>query len=95
MTSQVSIKVTNEIPHLEAHFLRNLDKIRIVMLGYWVEAGDIFVGKLKPQFMKELSYASEDRLLHAILGIQVSTSNNTYHKFPIGGRGLFIDVWWI
>ncbi|PHT59674.1 DNA-directed RNA polymerase subunit beta [Capsicum baccatum] len=95
VTSQGPEKVTNEIPHLEAHLLRNLDKNGIVMLGSWVETGDILVGKLTPQVVKESSYAPEDRLLRAILGIQVSTSKETCLKLPIGGRGRVIDVRWI
>ncbi|KAF3669731.1 hypothetical protein FXO38_07463 [Capsicum annuum] len=55
VTSQGPEKVTNEIPHLEAHLLRNLDKNGIVMLGSWVETGDILVGKLTPQVVKEPS----------------------------------------
>ncbi|KAJ4699514.1 DNA-directed RNA polymerase subunit beta [Melia azedarach] len=70
VTSQGPERITNEIPHLEARFLRNLDKKGIVMLGSWVETGDILVGKLTPQTAKESSYAPEDRLLRAILGIQ-------------------------
>nr|YP_010158165.1 RNA polymerase beta subunit [Cyrtophyllum fragrans]QRG30256.1 RNA polymerase beta subunit [Cyrtophyllum fragrans] len=95
VTSQGPERVTNEIPQLEAHLLRNLAKIGIVMLGSWVETGDILVGKLTPQVVKELSYAPEDRLLRAILGIQVSTSKETCLKLPIGGRGRVIDVRWI
>jgi DNA-directed RNA polymerase subunit beta len=95
VTSQGPERVTNEIPHLEAHLLRNLDKNGIVMLGSWVETGDILVGKLTPQIVKESSYAPEDRLLRAILGIQVSTSKETCLKLPIGGRGRVIDVRWI
>nr|YP_010231273.1 RNA polymerase beta subunit [Passiflora xishuangbannaensis]QSV37342.1 RNA polymerase beta subunit [Passiflora xishuangbannaensis] len=95
VTSQGSEKITNEIPHLEAHLLRNLDKNGIVMLGSWVETGDILVGKLTPQMAKESSYSPEDRLLRAILGIQVSTSKETCLKLPIGGRGRVIDVRWI
>nr|QFZ96525.1 RNA polymerase beta subunit [Diabelia spathulata var. spathulata] len=95
VTSQGPERVTNEIPHLEAHLLRNLDKKGIVMLGSWVEAGDILVGKLTPQIVKESSSAPEDRLLRAILGIQVSTSKETCLKLPIGGRGRVIDVRWI
>jgi DNA-directed RNA polymerase subunit beta len=95
VTSQGPERITNEIPHLEAHLLRNLDKNGIVMLGSWVEAGDILVGKLTPQMAKESSYAPEDRLLRAILGIQISTSKETCLKLPIGGRGRVIDVRWI
>ncbi|KAB1227623.1 DNA-directed RNA polymerase subunit beta [Morella rubra] len=70
VTSHGPERITNEIPHLKAHLLRNLDKNGIVMLGSWVETGDILVGKLTPQMAKESSYAPEDRLLRAILGIQ-------------------------
>nr|ASA38102.1 RNA polymerase beta subunit [Lobelia fenshamii] len=95
VTSQGPERVTNEIPHLEAHLLRNLDKNGIVRLGSWVEEGDILVGKLTPQMVKESSYAPEDRLLRAILGIQVSTSKETCLKLPLGGRGRVIDVRWL
>nr|YP_010163293.1 RNA polymerase beta subunit [Kotschya aeschynomenoides]QRI61085.1 RNA polymerase beta subunit [Kotschya aeschynomenoides] len=94
-TSHGSEKITKEIPHLEAYLLRNLDKNGIVILGSWVETGDILVGKLTPQIVQESSYAPEDRLLRAILGIQVSSSKETCLKLPIGGRGRVIDVRWI
>uniref|UniRef100_A0A2N9GTC8 DNA-directed RNA polymerase n=1 Tax=Fagus sylvatica TaxID=28930 RepID=A0A2N9GTC8_FAGSY len=83
VTSHGPERITNEIPHLKVHLLRNLDKNGIVMLGSWVETGDILVGKLTPQMSKESSYAPEDRLLRAILGIQVSTSKETCLKLPI------------
>nr|YP_009688950.1 DNA-directed RNA polymerase beta subunit [Paris japonica]QEL51581.1 DNA-directed RNA polymerase beta subunit [Paris japonica] len=96
VTSQGPEIITKEIPHLEAHLLRNLDRNGIVMLGSWIEAGDILVGKLTPQTANESSYAPEDRLLRAILGIQVSTAKETSLKLPIvGGRGRVIDVRWI
>nr|AVM82329.1 RNA polymerase beta subunit [Adenocalymma scabriusculum] len=92
VTSEGPERITNKIPHLEAHLLRNLDKNGIVVLGSWVETGDILVGKLTPQMVEESSYAPEDRLVRAILGIQVSTSKETCLKLPIGGRGRVIDV---
>ncbi|KAF8109198.1 hypothetical protein N665_0101s0027, partial [Sinapis alba] len=95
VTTQGPERITKEIPHLEGHLLQNLDKNGIVMLGSWVEMGDILVGKLTPQVAKESSYAPEDRLLRAILGIQVSTSKETCFKLPIGGRGRVIDVRWV
>nr|YP_009145253.1 DNA-directed RNA polymerase beta chain [Trillium decumbens]AKK32131.1 DNA-directed RNA polymerase beta chain [Trillium decumbens] len=95
VTSEGPERITKEIPHLEAHLLRNLDRNGIVMLGSWIEAGDILVGKLTPQTANESSYAPEDRLLRAILGIQVSTAKETSLKLPIGGRGRVIDVRWI
>ena len=45
--------------------------------------------------VEESSYAPEERLLRAILGIQVSTSKETCLKLPTGGRGRVIDVRWI
>nr|YP_009994042.1 RNA polymerase beta subunit [Corydalis inopinata]QNO35817.1 RNA polymerase beta subunit [Corydalis inopinata] len=95
VTSQGPERITNEIPHLEAHLLRHLDRNGIVMLGSWVETGDILIGKLTPQMMQESSCAPEDRLLRAILGIQVATAKETCLKLPIGGRGRVIDVRWI
>nr|QBC71790.1 RNA polymerase beta subunit [Drosera indica] len=92
VTSQGPERLTNKIPHLEAHLLRHLDKNGIVMLGSWVETGDILVGKLRPQN----SYCTpEDRLIQAIVGIQLSTSKETCLKLPIGGKGRVIDVRWI
>nr|AIY56222.1 RNA polymerase beta subunit [Neuwiedia zollingeri var. singapureana] len=95
VTRQGPERITKEIPHLEAHLLRNLDRNGIVMLGSWIETGEILVGKLTPQTANESSYAPEDRLLRAILGIQVSTSKETSLRLPIGGRGRVIDVRWI
>jgi DNA-directed RNA polymerase subunit beta len=46
-TSQGSAeKITKEIPHLDEHLLRNLDRNGVVRLGSWVETDDILVGKL-------------------------------------------------
>nr|QWZ47365.1 RNA polymerase beta subunit [Drosera peltata]QWZ47394.1 RNA polymerase beta subunit [Drosera peltata] len=92
VTSQGPERVTNEIPHLEAHLLRNLDKNGIVMLGSWVNTGDILVGKLTPQM--ESSYARDDRFVQSIAG-QIDTSKETCLKLPIGGKGRVIDVRWI
>nr|YP_010579942.1 RNA polymerase beta subunit [Hypericum monogynum]UZS76734.1 RNA polymerase beta subunit [Hypericum monogynum] len=93
VTSQRPERITNQIPHLEAHLLRNLDKNGIVMLGSWVETGDILVGKLTPQ--EDSWDARVDRLIDAVFGMQVSTSKETCLKLPIGGRGQVVDVRWM
>ncbi|WVZ87836.1 hypothetical protein U9M48_034411 [Paspalum notatum var. saurae] len=93
-TSQGSAeKITKEIPHLEEHLLRNLDRNGIVRLGSWVETGDILRANHR------ISHRSLRKalagLLRAIFGLEVSTSKETSLKLPIGGRGRVIDVKWI
>ncbi|WOH13728.1 hypothetical protein DCAR_0933239 [Daucus carota subsp. sativus] len=49
----------------------------------------------KYEIQTHVTSQGPDRLLRAILGIQVSTSKETCLKLPIGGRGRVIDVRWI
>ena len=58
VVSQGTKRITKKIPHLEAHLLWNLGRNEIMMLGSWIEADDILVGKLMPQALNESSYAS-------------------------------------
>nr|AEQ37105.1 RNA polymerase beta subunit [Ginkgo biloba] len=95
MTSQGPERITKEIPHLDAHLLRHLDENGLVMLGSWIETGDVLVGKLTPQKEEESLCAPEGRLLRTIFGIQVSTARESCLRVPIGGRGRVIDVRWI
>ena len=95
MTSQGPERITREIPHLDAHLLRHLDENGLVMLGSWIETGDVLVGKLTPQTTEESLCAPEGRLLQTIFGIEVSTARENCLRAPIGGRGRVIDVRWI
>nr|UDZ61124.1 RNA polymerase beta subunit [Limnophyton angolense] len=95
MTSQGPERITKEIPYLEDHLLRNLDRNGVVMLGTWVETGDILVGKLTPQADDESSYGPEDRLLRSIFDDGAAPTKETSLRLPIGGRGRVIDVRWI
>ena len=95
VTSHRSKTITNEILYLEDYLLQNLNKKGVVMLGSWVELENILVSKLMPQTAKESSYASGDRLLQVIFGIQISTSKETCLKLTIGSGGRVIDVRWI
>lgn len=95
MTSQGPERITREIPHLDAHLLRHLDENGLVMLGSWIETGDVLVGKLTPQTIEESLCTPEGRLLQTIFGIEVSTARENCLRAPIGGRGRVIDVRWI
>lgn len=92
MTSQGGEKFTREIPHLDNYLLRHLDKNGVVLIGAWVETGDVLVGKLTPQETEETLRAPEGKLLQAIFGIQVANSKENCLKVPIGGKGRVIDV---
>nr|ARV78214.1 RNA polymerase beta subunit [Aneura pinguis]WGO58389.1 RNA polymerase beta subunit [Aneura pinguis]WGO58475.1 RNA polymerase beta subunit [Aneura pinguis] len=92
VTSQGVEKFTREIPHLDNYLLRHLDQNGFATIGSWVETGDILVGKLTPQETKETSRAPEGKLLQAIFGIQITTSEETCLRVPIGGRGRVIDI---
>nr|AET45799.1 RNA polymerase beta subunit [Pinus roxburghii] len=95
MTSQGPERITREIPHLDAHSLRHLDENGLVMLGSWIETGDVLVGKLTPQTIEESLCTPEGRLLQTIFGIEVSTARENCLRAPIGGKGRVIDVRWI
>lgn len=57
VTSQTEC-ITNKIPQLKVHLLRNLDKYGIVTLGFWYRRLILsLIGKLTPQTVKEFSYA--------------------------------------
>nr|QWW92842.1 RNA polymerase beta subunit [Herbertus javanicus] len=92
MTGQGSERFTKEIPHLDNFLLRHLDENGIVLIGSWVETGDVLVGKLTPQETEETLRAPEGKLLQAIFGIQVANSRENCLKVPIGGKGRVIDV---
>nr|UPM51619.1 RNA polymerase beta subunit [Takakia lepidozioides] len=94
-TSQGPEKITREIPHLDSHVPRHLDRSGLVLSGSWVETGDVSVGKLTPQEAEESLRAPEGKLSQAIFGIQVATARETRPKVPPGGKGRVIDVRWI
>nr|YP_009339172.1 RNA polymerase beta subunit [Pelargonium spinosum]API85129.1 RNA polymerase beta subunit [Pelargonium spinosum]ARU80443.1 RpoB [Pelargonium spinosum] len=87
-------KITKKIPHIDRHFLRNLDKNGVVILGSWVEAGDILVGKLTPT-PEQVNLSPEKRLVEAMFDAPIGTTKQSCLKLPIGGRGRVIDVRWI
>nr|NP_569621.1 RNA polymerase beta subunit [Psilotum nudum]Q8WI24.1 RecName: Full=DNA-directed RNA polymerase subunit beta; AltName: Full=PEP; AltName: Full=Plastid-encoded RNA polymerase subunit beta; Short=RNA polymerase subunit beta [Psilotum nudum]AGC26785.1 DNA-directed RNA polymerase subunit beta [Psilotum nudum]BAB84208.1 RNA polymerase subunit beta [Psilotum nudum] len=93
ITNQGIEEITKDIPHLDSYVLRHLDSNGLVVLGSWVETGDVLVGKLTPQ--EDSLRAPEGKLLQAIFGIQVADTKESCLKVPIGGQGRVIDARWV
>nr|QPO89858.1 RNA polymerase beta subunit [Cephalotaxus hainanensis]ULU28341.1 RNA polymerase beta subunit [Cephalotaxus hainanensis]UPV70437.1 RNA polymerase beta subunit [Cephalotaxus hainanensis]UPV70519.1 RNA polymerase beta subunit [Cephalotaxus hainanensis]UPV72077.1 RNA polymerase beta subunit [Cephalotaxus hainanensis] len=85
--------VTREIPHLNAHLLRHLDENGLVMLGSWVETGDVLVGKLILEAEDDsILNTPEGRLLQAIFDVTPPTGKEKCFRVPKGVGGRVIDV---
>ena len=44
-----SEEITREIPNVSDYSLRKLDDNGIILIGSWVESGDILIGKVTPK----------------------------------------------
>nr|YP_010138387.1 RNA polymerase beta subunit [Torreya fargesii var. yunnanensis]QPO90327.1 RNA polymerase beta subunit [Torreya fargesii var. yunnanensis] len=94
LTNQGPEIITREIPHLDAHLLRHLDENGLVMLGSWIETGDVLVGKLTLEAEEDsLLNTPEGRLLQALFDIKAPpTGKENCFRVPKGVRGRVIDV---
>nr|QYB21085.1 RNA polymerase beta subunit [Austrotaxus spicata] len=94
LTNQGPEIITREIPHLEDHLLRHLDENGLVMLGSWIETGDVLVGKLTLEAEEDsLLNTPEGRLLQALYDIKAPpTGKENCFRVPKGVRGRVIDV---
>lgn len=61
-----SEEITREIPNVSDYSLRKLDNNGIILIGSWVESGDILIGKVTPK--GESDQPPEGKLLRAIFG---------------------------
>jgi DNA-directed RNA polymerase subunit beta len=61
-----SEEITRELPNVGEYSLRKLDENGIIVIGSWVESGDILVGKVTPK--GESDQPPEGKLLRAIFG---------------------------
>jgi DNA-directed RNA polymerase subunit beta len=83
-------EVTREIPNINESSFRKLDDNGIIMIGSWVEPGDILVGKVTP--ISDSDQTPEMRLLRAIFGEKTRDVKDTSLRVPNGGKGRVIDV---
>lgn len=92
-TDQGPEVITREIPHLNAYLLRHLDENGIVMIGSWIETGDILVGKLILEAEEDsLINTPEGKLLQALFDIKAPTGKENCFRVPKGVKGRVIDV---
>nr|YP_008082110.1 RNA polymerase beta chain [Cunninghamia lanceolata]AGL10956.1 RNA polymerase beta chain [Cunninghamia lanceolata] len=93
-TNQGPEVITREIPHFNAYLLRHLDENGLVMIGSWVETGDVLVGKIILEAEEEDSIYNtpEGKLLQALFDIKAPTGKEKCFRVPKGVRGRVIDV---
>lgn len=82
--------ITQDIPNLSEHALRNLDESGIIAIGSYVKTGDILVGKTTPKGENQLN--PEEKLLRAIFGEKAGDVKDTSLRVPQGIEGVVIDV---
>eukprot|EP00961_Rhodomonas_salina_P015797 212238-Rhodomonas_salina.1 len=85
-----SEEITRELPNVGETALRKLDENGIIVIGSWVEAGDILIGKVTPK--GESDQPPEGKLLRAIFGEKARDVRDTSLRVPNGGRGRILDV---
>jgi DNA-directed RNA polymerase subunit beta len=85
-----SEEITRELPNIGEYALRKLDDNGIIVIGSWVEVGDILVGKVTPK--GESDQPPEGKLLRAIFGEKARDVRDTSLRVPNGGRGRILDV---
>ncbi len=81
---------TRDIPNVSPKALANLDDHGVVMVGTFVNPGDILVGKVSPKSKTELT--PEERLLHAIFGRAGEDVKNDSLEVPSGVEGIVIQT---
>jgi len=85
-----SEEITRELPNVGEYSLRKLDENGIIVIGSWVESGDILVGKVTHK--GESDQPPEGKLLRAIFGEKAKDVRDTSLRVPNGGRGRILDV---
>jgi DNA-directed RNA polymerase subunit beta len=85
-----SEEITRELPNIGDHSLRKLDDNGIIIIGSWVESGDILIGKVTPK--GESDQPPEGKLLRAIFGEKTRDVRDSSLRVPNGGKGRVLDV---
>lgn len=85
-----SEEITRDIPNVSEFSIRMLDKNGIIVVGSWVDAGDILVGKITPK--GESDQLPEGKLLRAIFGEKARDVKDTSLRLPNAAKGRVVNV---
>ena len=85
-----SEEITRDIPNVSDVSISLLDKNGIIVVGSWVDSGDILVGKITPK--GESDQLPEGKLLRAIFGEKVRDVRDTSLRLPNGAKGRVVNI---
>nr|QCI06874.1 RNA polymerase b-subunit [Halydictyon mirabile] len=82
--------ITKDIPNVSEISTRLLDKNGIIVVGSWVDSGDILVGKITPK--GESDQLPEGKLLRAIFGEKARNVKDTSLRLPNAAKGRVVNI---
>nr|YP_009396404.1 RNA polymerase b-subunit [Polysiphonia scopulorum]ARW65590.1 RNA polymerase b-subunit [Polysiphonia scopulorum] len=85
-----SEEITRNIPNISDISISALDADGIIVIGSWVDAGDILVGKITPK--GESDQLPEGKLLRAIFGEKARDVRDTSLRLPNAAKGRVVNV---
>nr|YP_009391442.1 RNA polymerase b-subunit [Platysiphonia delicata]ARW59586.1 RNA polymerase b-subunit [Platysiphonia delicata] len=85
-----SEEITRHIPNASDFSVRSLDKNGIIVVGSWVDSGDILVGKITPK--SDSDQLPEGKLLRAIFGEKARDVKDTSLRLPNAAKGRVVNV---
>nr|YP_009399715.1 RNA polymerase b-subunit [Digenea simplex]ARW69534.1 RNA polymerase b-subunit [Digenea simplex] len=83
-------EITRDIPNVSDTSVSLLDKNGVVVVGAWVDSGDILVGKITPK--GESDQLPEGKLLRAIFGEKARDVKDTSLRLPNAAKGRVVNV---
>nr|QCI08645.1 RNA polymerase b-subunit [Sphondylothamnion multifidum] len=83
-------EITRDIPNVSESSISLLDANGIIVVGSWVDAGDILVGKITPK--GESDQLPEGKLLRAIFGEKARDVKDTSLRLPNAAKGRIVNV---
>lgn len=83
-------EITRSIPNVSDSTTSMLDKDGVVVIGSWVDSGDILVGKITPK--GEADQLPEGKLLRAIFGEKARDVKDSSLRLPNAAKGRVVNV---